>query len=177
MNASIKRNYFIDFLRLLFMLVIVFHHAIPLYPKVRYFVTGYLGVEFFFILSGFFLASSAQKAAKENIGLSTWSFLKRKLTGFYAGFFICFVTGFIIREIFQQGYISAHFINRVIYFLGELGLLQMWGYPVYCVTGVGWFLSALIWVSLLLYPLRLKYSNTFFISLLRLEQYVCLGLC
>lgn len=54
----IQRNGMIDFMRFIFSIVIVLHHA-SLFRGTM--LAGYIGVEFFFIVSGWLLMERVQK--------------------------------------------------------------------------------------------------------------------
>lgn len=157
-----NRNGTIEILRFIFIWVVVCYHATPMFSFSKFFTGGFMAVEFFFILSGFFMAAHAdKKAPATQPGQDVFDFLKHKISGIYPAFLICFITAFIVRECFETTQISSRFLYRVIYSFGELGFLQMAGFPAYCATGVGWYLSALFLSMLLLYPLLRKYESAF----------------
>lgn len=57
-----KRNGEIDILRAAFAIIILIYHCHIIYLKsANYFIRGYLGVEFFFLVSGYYLAKNAKK--------------------------------------------------------------------------------------------------------------------
>lgn len=157
-----NRNGTIEILRFIFIWVVVCYHATPMFSFSKFFTGGFMAVEFFFILSGFFMAAhAAKKAPVVQPGRDVFDFLKHKISGIYPAFLICFITAFIVRECFETTQISSRFLYRVIYSFGELGFLQMAGFPAYCATGVGWYLSALFLSMLLLYPLLRKNKSLF----------------
>ena len=56
-----KRNGEIDILRAVFAIIILIYHSHIIYLKsANYFIRGYLGVEFFFLVSGYYLAKNAK---------------------------------------------------------------------------------------------------------------------
>ena len=61
-NKTEKRNGTIDFFRFVFAAGIVFYHARPLIQQ-ELFVCGYIGVEFFFLVSGYLLMKKAREAS------------------------------------------------------------------------------------------------------------------
>ena len=170
-----NRNGTIEILRFIFIWVVVCYHANPMFSFSKFFTGGFMAVEFFFILSGFFMAHAAKKPPVDQTGRDAFDFLKHKISAIYPSFLICFITGFIVREYFGAGYVSSHFLYRVIYSFGELGFLQMAGYPAYCVTGVGWYLSALFLCMLFLYPLLRKYQSVFVFVLAPLLSIFLIG--
>ena len=56
-----KRNGLVEIYRLFFCVWVMYYHNVFLYREGRDFSCGYLGVEFFFVLSGFFLIGSMRK--------------------------------------------------------------------------------------------------------------------
>ena len=68
-----SKNYEIDFVKFLFAIGIFVYHSMYLdavngNPKI--FAKGYLGVEFFFMVSGYFMAASISKAQSNQIEAS-----------------------------------------------------------------------------------------------------------
>ncbi len=57
-----KRNGLVEIYRLFFCLWVMYYHNVFLFREGREFSCGYLGVEFFFVLSGFFLVESMRKS-------------------------------------------------------------------------------------------------------------------
>ena len=56
-----KRNGEIDILRAFFAIIILIYHSHIIYLKsANCFIRGYLGVEFFFLVSGYYLAKNAK---------------------------------------------------------------------------------------------------------------------
>lgn len=49
------RNGMIDFMRFVFIIAVVLHHSVLFYAPI---IDGYIGVEFFFIVSGYLLTNS-----------------------------------------------------------------------------------------------------------------------
>ena len=81
-----KRNTFVEFLRFLFSILVVGYHVNEsvLPDDTSVFEIGCLSVEFFFTLSGFFLAKSIEKAAKKDpltLLKDTFYFMKGKIEG------------------------------------------------------------------------------------------------
>ena len=57
-----RRNGEIDILRAVFAIIILIYHYHEIYQRsANYFTRGYLGVEFFFLVSGYYLAWNAQR--------------------------------------------------------------------------------------------------------------------
>lgn len=79
----------IEIWRLLFALSVVLCHAAILPQKPSTFVCTTLGVEFFFLVSGYLMAASA--AAKPEpcvlVGEATWNYISKKLEVIFPVFF------------------------------------------------------------------------------------------
>lgn len=77
-----RRNGFIDLMKLIFCLGIVFNHlnsvSLPAESNTIIMRYGFLGVEFFFIVSGYLMTMKAFNEQQSiDIGNSTWKFLFR----------------------------------------------------------------------------------------------------
>ena len=75
-----KHNGIISLWKFIFAIVIVLFHSNSYFsPEKRLFMSGgYIGVEFFFIVSGFYLAKNIQnenKSSNNNIGLETIKYI------------------------------------------------------------------------------------------------------
>ena len=149
-----KRNYTLEFWRFVFALLICLFHFERKYiiPEGAdfffYFASGFMGVEFFFILAGFFIARSREKVngdlsidAAAHEGLT---FVKKKFTDIFPRF-ITVIPFFII---FVQGQSFSDILKRFMNLEWDLLFLQN--------TGVGrggdtlavmWFISTLVIVG------------------------------
>ena len=155
-----KRNGAVDFWRFIFAAALVVFHthvldingiykqsAFPLHK-------GSLAVEFFLLTSGFLLAMSMNKPGRNNVFSwgSTWRFIKGKIMAFYPAFVICWILAFILTSaVFFTD--VQDLIIRFFRSVFELTLLRNAGYDVARVLPQAWYLSAMILVMFLLYPL------------------------
>ncbi len=153
-----KRNGEIDVLRFVFSLFIVIAHFSSSFNFV-YLKNGWIGVEFFFLTAGLFMAKSAKNihVNKDGIADQTWKFLIHKVKSFYIYFIVSVVLNVLIRYIFIQ----------------HKTISQIWGGAVKSIPTFGlfffgtnsqdiglnvpntWFLSAMMISCLILYPLFL----------------------
>ena len=82
-----QRNSLIDLFRFLFsVLVVGYHLQMGLPGGIHFFENGCLAVEFFFLLSGYFLARSIEKcASKADLKLlpATFGFMKGKISSVF----------------------------------------------------------------------------------------------
>lgn len=101
-----KRNSAIDILRLVFAIIILLYHSNVVISGsgLGIFKYGYIGVEFFFIVSGWLLMSYVDK--KESlrrlvtpVGKETVTYVFGKIKKIYPYYFSAFVIAFIVRHI------------------------------------------------------------------------------
>lgn len=155
MNAQInnslamsKRVGIIDIGRFLYIFLIVLHHTYFFKNNILW--GGYIGVEFFYIVTGWLFARSCY--TKKN--LDVFSFLFHKIKGFYPEFLVATTTGFILMSFFDKD-VHGHWLMNFVYWISDIFLLQIWGFPTLSATAVSWFLSAMIGSLCILAPLAL----------------------
>lgn len=118
---------------------------------------GGFGVLFFFVVSGFFLAQSAKKFDKtDNIPECCRIFAKKKyvhyMTWYLPAFILC-----ALLDATKNG--AANAIKNVIYSIPNLMLLGTFGFSsdagesIGYYIGASWFISALFWCQLILFPI------------------------
>lgn len=162
---SKQHNYEIDFLKLFFMFMIVVVHSEFIFGKRLYFLNGALAVEFFFLVSGYLMAKSADKIVqiseqtkkKINIGKETIKFIFHKYSLIFLPFLVSIIACIFIRSYFGAPNLADNLINSV----WELFCGQMFGLWGYLSTGVEWYLSAMFAAMWILFPLYLKKRDTF----------------
>lgn len=116
----------IEFLRVVFTLEIVVHHTMKSLGVDN---RGWLGVEFFFILSGFFLAYSCNK------NCSMLDFIHKKIVRFIP----LIVAGSLLNILYQQNINVSRFLSAV-FFLPGTGLVSR-----HSDLGPAWYLAVLFW--------------------------------
>lgn len=142
----------IDFLRFIFIVLIVCHHTV--FFGNHKFLGGYIGVEFFYIVSGWLFARACYKKKNTDV----FAFLYHKIKGFYPEFLIATITGFILMSLFDKD-VHAHWLTNFVYWISDVFLLQIWGFPTLSATGVSWFLSAMIGCLCILGPIGFSYPK------------------
>lgn len=162
-----KRNGEIDLLRFIFCIFIFLYHFHDRYTGFVLCSFGYIGVAFFFIVSGVLMSQSIvnnNTLQNDNIGRQTWDFILRKIRVFYKYYvFEIIIIGLVIYEIILKhqtlsGVISMLLKSIPTFFLVFLGL--NWDNRALYVGG-SWYLSAMIIAMLILYPFAVKYKNVF----------------
>ena len=134
-----KYNGKIEFLRFVFCIcVLLFHGGKYILGEASLkngihascFVHGSIGVEFFFVLSGFLMAKSVYKKTHsdkiESLGNETFNFMTRKIKGFLPEHIISFIFA-LITYIIMENFVLKKIINYVIESLPSFFLLQMLG--------------------------------------------------
>lgn len=113
------RNGLIDFYRFIFALIIVSYHSHHLYERALGeipFIGGDSAVEFFFILSGFFLMKKASQNSSDIVN-TTWNEIFKKVKMLYPAFLISYGVALVIQIS------SGERFNAVLASIGELLLL------------------------------------------------------
>lgn len=156
-----KRNVEIDFLRLLLCLDIVMYHICGWYrPEVTYppFAGGYIAVEAFFIISGYFAAKKV--AANPNAGCQTAFFWTVKK---YLGILIYVVPVCIIHRVLDavfQNMSLGDAAKSFMYAPYEMLLIQAAGIRYDSVVDSAlWYVSTLVIVLPLFYVVLLKAND------------------
>ncbi len=156
----------IDFLRFVFSLVIVIFHAkhFDTAPAGTLFSgAGYIGVEFFFLVSGFLMAGTLAKKAGipcHHLGRETLEFVWHKIKAILLTYVLCVIFSFISTVIQKQYTLleaARHFLSAI----WDVILLRATGIGVANVTSATWYLSAMFLAMLILYPLMRRYKENF----------------
>ena len=162
-----ERIVIIEVMRLLFAAVVVLFHASVLRQPEGFFIMpkGYIGVEFFFLLSGFLMARSAAESYSQNketpVGAATVHFIKRKVLSFYPYYLFAFFVTFLIYPNIFKGPLNS-FLLRCEEALWELLLVKRVGVGNgVWLNGATWYLSAMVFCMFLIYPLLYKTRDIF----------------
>ena len=150
-----ERNAFISFLKFAFSLIVVVFHCHLLFRGANIFLfskRGYLAVEFFFIVSGFYFMNGIEKneKSKKNIYLLNFDNTIKKFKRFVPITLIAGILTCIIAFIFKDIKLSNIFLS--IYNSLLVGIVGI-GYNL---NGPIWYLSAIIVIMFLLYPIIRK---------------------
>ncbi len=159
-----KRNGIISLWKFLFAIVIVFFHCSSFYGGERnaFFFGGYICVEFFFIVSGFYLAkkvlNSKNKEKNKKIAQETIEFVLKKIKGFYPYVFIGFILSILLILCFR---VPHYKLNEIVNSIWNLLLLRTVGFRSVLVMAQLWYLTAMIVTIFILYPILRKYRENF----------------
>lgn len=158
-----KRNGNIEFLRFCFCMFIVFLHFTDTI-KSGLFLSGYLGVDFFFMLSGFFIAKKLRKD-KESHSMETIQqtlaesrkYLLSRVASIYPYYLVAVMIFVFIR--FYGSDIGS--VDGLSYVVSDLLFLQPFGYMSWSFTGTLWFLCAMFTAIFILYPIVRRYYDVY----------------
>ena len=157
-----KRNYEIEFWRLIAALEVVVLHSYKIFGHKVFMPYGSMAVEFFLLLSGYFFAVSVFRDKREfsplTIGRETWEFTWKKIKGFIYVFIIGFILCLIGTGIKNpRFFLSLKFPMSIFDFL----MLAESGIPFHTVIGADWYLSAMLIAMFILYPI-FRYKKEIF---------------
>lgn len=124
---------------------------------------GYIGVEFFFLLSGFLMAAHMHKKrifadAQLKIGSETSWYLYRRIASFLPELVVACGIGIIVFGSCHDWSSTLHMAYDTL--MGDVLLLQMTALTPHGVEAPVWYLSSLLLVSALLYPLLWRYGHS-----------------
>lgn len=161
----VKRNGNIEILRFVFSVLIIFCHFDKSVFNGELFTASYLGVEFFFMITGVFLGKKL-KAKKEEYPVESFGlaakegaeYVWNRLCGIYPYFFLASLIAFAVR--IAIGLNTAD-LSTALIFAGDFGIVRLFGLPAWSTTGTSWYLCALFVSLLLIYPFARKYYDSF----------------
>ena len=168
-----KKNGRVELLRFIFALIILFFHIHKRFADggvielgntgLNFFARGYIGVEFFFLVSGYLLAASAyakRKKSTELIGTETALMMRRKF--FYIFPYHLFAT--ILAIITNAHFLRHTAADRSQYAVdswASLFLLQVFGFDSTWANKLTWYLDVWFMVTFILYPILRKHYDVF----------------
>ena len=165
LSARRQRNGKVEFLRFMFCIIIMMMHSSTFVPEgtKNFFKSrGGLGVEFFFLVSGYLMAVSISKAPilqEGTLGKETQKFLGRKIKALMPNFLVAWVIGYIVTVVTYKDFSPMAWIKKIADTLWEPLFLEMAGFGRVRVNGVDWYISAMLIAMLFLYPLCRKYFS------------------
>ena len=128
-----------------------------------FFVHGAVGVEFFFVCSGFFLARSVSRDVQKggsDIGSDSVRFMLHKIRSIAPVHIIFFVISFI-SLIIVRSWGFAETLKRAVDSIPSFFLIQMLGFKGTSPNHVSWYLSVMLISMFVIYPFARKHYSTF----------------
>ena len=168
-------NYYIDFLRFIFSFIILFYHSWLFTGNFGngLFNAGYYGVDFYFIVTGYLMMNSISKKKEGKDTLkSTFQYIYNKIKRLFPSLIVCFLVGIIFAYGRNVLDIRLLLSNRII---GELLQLGIFGYDM-TINVSWWYISAMLFVLMFLYPLAKKYKGKYIYYICPLILFITLGL-
>lgn len=155
----------ISFWKFMFCLMIIIYHGniFATGNENILFKYGSIGVEFFFIVSGYLLAKKALNETDEsdNIGQDTVNYIMRKIKNFFPYIFICWIAGMIVKNVFDTMTLKDNVLA-----IFDITFMRMAGFKETVINGAVWYISAMLICMLVLYPMirKFKYNFVYIVS-------------
>lgn len=159
------KNRSLEFWRFIFSIIIALYHFRAQINE-HFLQSGYLAVEFFFILSGFFLAANSfhKIAANKPVSpeLLTIQYMKKKIKRLYPHYLYSWFV-FMCISIFILHNVRFQALFRIRGGIPELFMLQMAGISnnKFAGNAADWYVSSLFIASYFVYYLAVKLKSTF----------------
>lgn len=162
------RNNALDFLKFVFAILILLYHSVYVFQTDNvkiYPGGGYIGVEFFFIVSGFLMAKSVFASAEKQsgkllLGDEMFRFFKRKIKILYPYFLYAYVVSVIVQATVYQMAGNVLWEN-LLASIWELLLLHRLVAQFYCWVGGSWYISAMIIGMFFIFPALRRYLKIY----------------
>ena len=155
-----KRNTLVEWMRFLFSLLVVGYHIQMSMEDsaVHFFANGAVAVEFFFLISGYFMARSVEKVSKKtDIRLlpETGAFIKGKIMGILPGHIAAMLLMILVVVFFDHANAGWR-LGRGIpgMFLVQMGAFWDGSYTESLIIPE-WYLSAMLLCMLVMFPVLL----------------------
>ncbi len=168
-----KRNGRVEFLRFIFALAILFFHIhkrfagddlIELgHTGLNFFARGYIGVEFFFIVSGYLLASAAyakREQSTEFIGTETALVMKKKFWNIFPYHLFAIILTIIVNAYYLEKTTSDR-LQYVVDSWASIFFLQVFGFDSNWVNKLTWYVDVWLMVTFIFYPLLRRHYEVF----------------
>jgi peptidoglycan/LPS O-acetylase OafA/YrhL len=165
----------VDFWKFIFCMVILAFHVGEYYGTGHWLLSnGKYAVEFFFVVSGYLMCVSAQKAEKRQagvplqgqIGRETFSFLLKKIRGILPAYLFAYCISLIVWVIYvgiplyhAKGLVKL--MRAVFNILPNFLLIFNSSVRGTSVMDISWYISAMLAVMLIIYPLLRRFGSDY----------------
>ena len=160
-------------LRFLFALAILFFHIHKRFAVsenihigntgLLFFNHGYIGVEFFFLVSGYLLAAgcySKRELSTEFIGTETAQMMWKKIKNIFPYHIFAMILTIIVNAYFLENTVSGRY-HYVIDSWASVFFLQVFGFDSTWVNKLTWYLDVWLMVTFIFYYFLRKHYETF----------------
>ena len=175
-NNTKNHNGIISFWKFMFCMLIVIYHTNILTKNLNevLFLKGNIGVEFFFLVSGYLLCKKVlnleEMTDTKNLGKETFDYLLKKVKTFFPYVFFAGIMALILINFFN----GFNLYNNVTS-IWDLLLLKMTGLKGLDLNGPVWYISSMLLCMLILYPLIRKHKYNYIYILAPLIVFFGLG--
>ena len=159
MTALKKHNGKISFWKFIFALLIIAFHVSCYYDNTLLFKSGYIGVEFFFIVSGYYLCKKCinyKRVTNSKIGVENFKFILKKVKKLLPYMALVFVLSLPI-SIFIDKLPLRDYVNAFMNFI----FLPNLDNKVFTLYGITWYIIAMLIIEAFLFPILLKYKKNY----------------
>ena len=170
----------VDIFKFIFSIVILLHHSykLPSFNGEHYILqSGALAVDFFFIISGYFMMKRVDKNIVNDNNLLLIENIKY-IFHTYVMLFPFILFSYILGVIASLLYIKYN-MNILLGILAscifELSGIFMFGLKGYYINSLTWFISAMLIAKFLIYPIALKCRNLLAMYISPILVFICLG--
>ena len=167
------KNGRVEFLRFIFALGILFFHIHKRFAEngnisigikgIYFFNHGYIGVEFFFLVSGYLLAASAyakRELPTGLIGTETAQMMWKKIKNVFPYHLFAMILTIIVNAYFLENTIKGR-INYVVDSWASVFFLQVFGFDSTWVNKLTWYLDVWLMVTFIFWYFLRKHYDTF----------------
>lgn len=168
-----NKNGRVEMLRFIFALAILFFHIHKRFAGddvielgntgLNFFARGYIGVEFFFLVSGYLLAASAEakrEVPTDLIGTETALMMKKKFWNIFPYHLFAIILTIIVNAYFLEKTALDRY-HYVVDSWASIFFLQVFGFDSTWVNKLTWYLDVWLMVTFIFYPLIRKYYEVF----------------
>ncbi len=143
-RVKTKRNSSIEFLRFVVIMSVTVHHYCALSPN------GYLGVDFFFVLSGFLLMShfTAHYRPEHDAVKQAAVYTKNRYLKIIPFYLVAFALSILLSISMNKGLTIGSFVKNAGW---ELLMLEGFGITQDLIVGPGWYCSSLLIAGFVIY--------------------------
>ena len=145
------KNSSIEFYRFLFTIIICLHHSTMFIGEKSWLKHGYICVEFFFMLSGFFLYKSFIREKSH----SSTEYIVKRLKRLWPEFAVAAVLEIIARRIFLNDFNPTKALNELL-MVGNTGLFRLGGYNY-----PAWYVPVMFLCGIIIYGMLSVFEKTY----------------